>query len=127
MTQHTIRPNVVDLLHTADYSQYRSTNTLLHQGGRPFTMEERALADSATRAELEASLELHSQEVEAARELDDATQAIVALLLRYFAKLPAGSVSGEAVAIMTSHDRAEYERLLGIVAPDDGFFIPTKD
>ncbi|MFG2822638.1 hypothetical protein ACGFX4_24785 [Kitasatospora sp. NPDC048365] len=127
MPQHTIRTNVVDLLLNADYSQYRSTNTLLHQDGRPFTKEERALADSATQAELQATLELGHQETAAARELDEATQAIVALLLRYLANLPAGSVARDAVAIMTSHDRTEYERLLAIAAPNGPILIPTED
>ncbi|GAA2789884.1 hypothetical protein RMN57_22890 [Kitasatospora sp. CM 4170] len=127
MTQPSIRPNVIDLLCNADFSQYRSTNILLHQDGRPFTTEERALADSATHEELDACMTRHNREVVHARMTDDATQALIALLLRYFAKLPAGSVVGDAVDAMSGHDRAEFDRLYGIVGDSDWLFIPSKD
>ncbi|MFB7472560.1 hypothetical protein [Kitasatospora sp. NPDC056184] len=127
MTQPSIRPNVIDLLCNADFSQYRSTNTLLHKDGRPFTTEERALADSATREELDACMTRHNREVAHARMTDDATQALVALLLRYFAKLPAGSVAGDAINAMSDHDRAEFDRLYAIVGDSDWLFIPSED
>lgn len=43
--------------------------------------------------------------------------ALIALLSPYFAQLPTGSTVSDTVPLMTDVDRAEYERLRGLVAP----------
>ncbi|MBT2456804.1 hypothetical protein [Streptomyces sp. ISL-86] len=53
------------------------------------------------------------------REIDAKREVFVDLVLKYLAMLPEGSVVGDAVAIMTDEDYAEYERLLPIVTAED--------
>ncbi|MFJ1795180.1 hypothetical protein [Kitasatospora griseola] len=105
----------------------RHTNTWSHTDGRPFTKKEQATALSATREEFETFGWLLERKAERDREIAEATQAVIALLNRYFVALPADSVAADAAAIMTEQDRTEYERLLDIVAPDGWLFAPSEN
>ncbi|MFD5563825.1 hypothetical protein [Kitasatospora griseola] len=126
MAQPNYRTDVMDLLFDADFKYRPDTNTWSHIDGRPFTKKEQATALSASREEFETFCWLWDRKVERDREIGDATQAIVALLHRYFAVLPTESVAADAAAIMTEQDRTEYERLLDIVAPDGWLHIPSE-
>ncbi|MFJ6212062.1 hypothetical protein ACIQGZ_01775 [Streptomyces sp. NPDC092296] len=127
MAQSDYRTDVMDLLFDADFKYRPDTNTWSHSDGSPFTRKEQATVLSATREEFETFCWLRDRKIERDREMADATQAVIALLHRYFAVLPADSTAADAAAVMTEQDRTEYERLLDIVAPDGWLFAPSEE
>ncbi|MEV5873492.1 hypothetical protein AB0L75_04520 [Streptomyces sp. NPDC052101] len=90
-----------------------------HRDGRPFTRAERDLLVTFTPEEKAAAKAQIQLEAEWQRELDEMKDAFVDLLMKYFAKLPKGSVVSDAVAIMTDEDYAEFGRLAEIVTAED--------
>lgn len=74
---------------------------------------------TCTPAEIAAAKAQLRLEAEWQCERDALKDAFVELLMKYFAKLPKGSVVSDAVAIMTDEDHTEYERLVKIVTAED--------
>ncbi|MFF6857204.1 hypothetical protein ACFY9H_17765 [Streptomyces bacillaris] len=115
----SIRPEVVLLLTKLDFSHPDIRTRPYHRDGRPFTRAERDLLVTFTPEEKAAAQAQIQLEAEWQRELDDMRDDFVALLMKYFAKLPKGSVVDDAVDIMTDEDYAEFERLAEIVTAED--------
>ncbi|MER6027376.1 hypothetical protein [Streptomyces sp. NPDC001851] len=114
----SVRPEVVLLITTLDLNHPDKTRPY-HRDGRPFTRAERDLLITFTPEEKAAAIAQIQLEDEWQRELDEMKDAFVDLLMKYFAKLPKGSVVSDAVAIMTDEDYAEFERLAEIVTAED--------
>ncbi|OIK00203.1 hypothetical protein [Streptomyces monashensis] len=115
----TVRPEVVLLITKLDFSHPDIRTRPYHRDGRPFTRAERDLLVTFTPEEKAAAKAQMQLEAEWQRELDEMKDAFVDLLMKYFAKLPKGSVVDDAVAIMTDEDYAEFERLAEIVTAED--------
>ncbi|BAJ29845.1 MULTISPECIES: hypothetical protein [Kitasatospora] len=116
-----IRPEVVALLLDADLPALIATKTLTHRDGRPFTQAEQALAATCTDRETEAVLAQIKLELDFDTEQEaDAPRAMEALLAKYYGHVPAGTLIGDPGAAMTDEDRAEYESLLYVLAPEPG-------
>ncbi|MFE7192846.1 hypothetical protein [Kitasatospora sp. NPDC057541] len=119
-----IRPEAVTLLLDANIPAYLDTKTWTHHDGRPFTKEEQALARSCTREEVNAVLAQMKRELELEREQEaDAPRALDALLTKYYGHLPDGSLIRDPGSAMTKEDRAEYESLMYIIAPEPGDIV----
>ncbi|MEU8689934.1 hypothetical protein [Streptomyces sp. NPDC048665] len=95
-----VRPEVVLLITKLDFSHPDIRTRPYHRDGRPFTGAERDLLVTFTPEEKAAAKAQIQLEAEWQRELDEMKDAFVDLLMKYFAKLPKGSVVDDAVAIM---------------------------
>ncbi|MEV7214074.1 hypothetical protein AB0O31_13395 [Kitasatospora cineracea] len=116
-----IRPEVVALLLDADLPAFIGTKTLTHRDGRPFTQAEQALAATCTDRETEAVVAQVQLELDFDTEQEaDAPRALDALLTKYYGHLPDGTLIPDPGAAMTDEDRAEYESLLYVLAPEPG-------
>ncbi|WP_327255893.1 hypothetical protein [Streptomyces sp. NBC_01244] len=127
MPETELRIEVIALLLDADFKLRPDTNTWSHSDGRPFTQAEQTTAFQATRAELEAVAALTARNAAAALEQDKAVQALTKLVLSYFARHPEARMVMDVLPHMTEEDRAEYERLCVIAAPDGGIYLPYED
>lgn len=107
----SVRPEVVLLLTTLDLNHPDTRQRPYHRDGRPFTRAERDLLITFTPEEKAAAIAQIELEDEWQRELDEMKDAFVDLLMKYFAKLPEGSVVSDAVTIMTD------EGLRGVRTP----------
>ncbi|MQY36016.1 hypothetical protein SRB17_40120 [Streptomyces sp. RB17] len=114
-----VRPEVVLLITKVDFSHPDIRTRPYHRDGRPFTRAERDLLVTFTPEEKAAAKAQIQLETEWQRELDEMKDDFVALLMKYFAKLPKGSVVDDAVAIMPDEDYAEFARLTEIVTAED--------
>ncbi|MEH0625072.1 hypothetical protein [Streptomyces stelliscabiei] len=121
MPHSSVRPNVVVLITDVDFDRRDDPTRPYHRDGRPFTVAEHALLVTCTPEEIAAAKAQMRREAEWQRELDAMQDAFVELLMKYFAKLPKGSVVSDAIAVMTDEDYAEYERLVKIVTAEDTF------
>jgi hypothetical protein len=115
----SVRPEVVLLITKVDFHHPDARTRPYHRDGRPFTRAEHALLATFTPEEATAAMAQIRLEAEWQRELDEMKDAFVDLLMKYFAKLPKGSVVDDAVAIMTDEDYVEFERLAEIVTAED--------
>ncbi|MCX5294970.1 hypothetical protein OG898_00485 [Streptomyces sp. NBC_00193] len=127
MPETELRMEVIALLLDADFKLRPDTNTWSHSDGRPFTQAEQATAFQATRSELEAVAALSARSAAAALEQDNAVKALTELLFSYFARHPEARMVMDVLPHMTEEDRAEYERLCAIAAPDGGIYLPYED
>lgn len=118
MAQPAIRLDVITLICDTNFKYRTDTNTWSHRDGRPFTKAEQETAHSCTRDEFEIAVAQIKREIAYRRERAELPDALIALLSPYFAQLPTGSTVSDTVPLMTDVDRAEYERLRGLVAPD---------
>lgn len=127
MPETELRIEVIALLMDSDFKIRPDTNTWSHRDGRPFTRAEQATALQATHAELEATAALRARNTAAALEQGTAVEALTELLLSYFARHPEARMVMDVLPLMTEEDRAEYERLCAIAAPDGGIYLPYED
>ncbi|MCF1595773.1 hypothetical protein [Streptomyces muensis] len=119
MPSSSVRPEVGDEEDDLDLARHEDPSRCYHLDGHPFTTAEHQLLSTMTPAEIAAAKAQMRLEDEWERELDAMKDAFVELLMKYFARLPKGSVVSNAVAIMTDEDRTEYERLVKIVTAQD--------
>ncbi|MFB7636513.1 hypothetical protein ACFC0M_36995 [Streptomyces sp. NPDC056149] len=119
MPQLPVRPEVVVLLTDVDLSRADDPSRLFHRDGRPFTAAEHYLLTTLTPEEIAAAKAQTFLEYEWTREINEMKAALANLLMKYSTRLPKGSLVGDAVAIMTDEDYAEYEHLVGIVTAED--------
>ncbi|WP_035954661.1 hypothetical protein [Kitasatospora sp. NRRL B-11411] len=116
-----IRPEVVALLLDADLPALIATKTWTHRDGRPFTKAEQTLVSTCTDREREAVLAQIKLELDFDTEQEaDAPRALDALLTKYYGHLPDGTLIPDPGAAMTDEDRAEYENLVYVLAPEPG-------
>ncbi|MFD3937102.1 hypothetical protein ACFWSF_03335 [Streptomyces sp. NPDC058611] len=127
MPETELRVEIIALLLDADFKLRPDTNTWSHSDGRPFTRAEQATAFQATRAELEAMAALSARNAAAVLEQDNAVEALTELVLSYFARHPEARMVMDVLPHMTEEDRAEYERLCAITAPDGDIYLPYED
>ncbi|WP_333766487.1 hypothetical protein [Streptomyces sp. IBSBF 2435] len=127
MPLSNIRLDVVTLLCDADFRRLPDTNRWSHLDGRPFTKAEQTLAFSATREEFEIAADQINREFDYRREYEEAVEALPQLLLPYFAQLPDSSTVSDVLPLMSDQDRAEYNRLRDILAPDGYLNAPTDE
>ncbi|MFI6421807.1 hypothetical protein ACIBG6_30900 [Streptomyces sp. NPDC050842] len=127
MPETELRIEVIALLLEADFKLRPDTNTWSHSDGRPFTQADQATAFQATRTELEAVAAMSACNAAAALEQDKAVEALTELVLSYFARHPEARMVMDVLPHMTEEDRAEYEGLCAIAAPDGGIYLPHED
>ncbi|MFE2240063.1 hypothetical protein ACFXCU_11280 [Streptomyces virginiae] len=114
MPETNIRPTVVGLLCDSNFKYRRDTKTWSHIDGRPFTKEEQAAAWSATRYEFEEFAGQHTRYMEYLRTLEEAPDALQRFLAPFMEQLTSKTL-GNAVELMSEDERAELERLLGLM------------
>jgi hypothetical protein len=105
----TIRPQVIDLLMRIDGLDLGPANWTIDDG-RPLTYEERKLALSATRDEVQAMLDLSQAKVETAAAEVDAGAELIELLDSYW-QAPGDTVE-QVVGRMPADQQARAEELL---------------
>ncbi|MEU9103448.1 hypothetical protein AB0D54_03610 [Streptomyces xanthophaeus] len=127
MPETELRIEVTALLMDSDFKLRPDTNTWSHRDGRPFTRAEQAAALQATHAELEATAALSARNAAAALEQGTAVEALTELLFSYFTRHPEARMVMDVLPHMTEEDRAEYDRLCAIAAPDGGIYLPYED
>ncbi|MFI5761288.1 hypothetical protein ACIA8F_10100 [Streptomyces sp. NPDC051563] len=127
MPETELRIEVIALLMDSDFKHRPDTSTWSHRDGRPFTRAEQATALQATHAELEATAALSARNAAAALEQGTAVEALTELLFSYFARHPEARMVMDVLPHMTEEDRAEYERLCAIAAPDGGIYLSYED
>ncbi|MEU9159637.1 hypothetical protein AB0D29_05030 [Streptomyces sp. NPDC048424] len=127
MPETELRIEIIALLMDSDFKLRPDTNTWSHSDGRPFTRAEQATAFQATRSEVEAMAALSARNAAAVREQDNAVAALTELLLSYFARHPEARMVMDVLPHMAEEDRAEYERLCAIAAPDGVVYLPYED
>ncbi|MEU8838062.1 hypothetical protein AB0D97_02875 [Streptomyces roseus] len=126
MPETELRIEIIALLLDSDFKLRPDTNTWSHSDGRPFTRAEQATAFQATRSELETMAALSARNAAAVREQDNAVEALTELLLSYFARHPEARMVMDVLPHMAEEDRAEYERLCAIAAPDGVVYLPYE-
>ncbi|THA83159.1 hypothetical protein [Streptomyces sp. A0592] len=123
MPETEIRPHIVALLCDSNFKYRRDTNTWSHVDSRPFTKEEQATALRATRAEFEEFAAQHSRYMEYKRTLEEAPEAFQRFLAPFMDQLTTKNL-GNAVELMTKDERAEFDRLLGLMIEPPRRFTP---
>ncbi|MFE9255698.1 hypothetical protein [Streptomyces sp. NPDC006879] len=123
MPETEIRPHIVALLCDSNFKYRRDTNTWSHIDGRPFTKEEQATALHATRAEFEEFAAQHSRYMEYTRTLEEAPESLNRFLAPFMDQLTTKTL-GNAVELMTKDEKAEFDRLLGLVIEPPRRFTP---
>ncbi|GHJ90762.1 hypothetical protein SNE510_02810 [Streptomyces sp. NE5-10] len=104
-------PEIVALLCDANFQHFRETGAWSHRDGRPFTPEEREAVFKATRADLEELKSQHSRYLKYLQKYEEAPEAIQRFLAPFMEQLDEKNL-GNAHALMTEGERAEFDRLL---------------
>lgn len=123
MPETTIRPHVAALLCDSNFQYRRDTKTWSHIDGRPFTKEEQATALHATRYEFEEFAAQHTRYMEYMRTLEEAPDTLQRFLAPFMEQLTTKNL-GNAVELMTTDERAELDRLLGLMIEHPRSFAP---
>ncbi|MFV0134590.1 hypothetical protein ACLGIH_15350 [Streptomyces sp. HMX87] len=123
MPKTQARPEIVVLLCDANFKRWRDTKTWSHRDGRPFSKEEQALAFRATRVELEEIQEQFARYREYRRTMDEAPEALQRFLAPFMEQLTEKKL-GSAVQLMNEDERAEFDRLLGLIVVPVRSFAP---
>ncbi|MFE0415060.1 hypothetical protein [Streptomyces tendae] len=119
MPQTEIRPEIIALLCDANFKHFLGTGTWSHRDGRPFSKKEQTLIFQATRADLEELKAQHSRYLEYVRPYEEAPEAIQRFLAPFMEQLEEKNEEknlGNAHEIMTEGERAEFNRLLGLMS-----------
>lgn len=90
----------------------------VHLDGSPLTDTERDMVRSATRKELEASVDYADRAARYAAEQAADASRVVELLNPYFERHPEAATVDDVVPLMSDTDRAEFLQLMERVAPD---------
>ncbi|MCM1949532.1 hypothetical protein NC315_29780 [Streptomyces sp. G2] len=117
------RPEIVALLCDANFQHFRETGAWSHRDGRPFTPEEREAVFKATRADLEELKSQHSRYLEYLQKHEEASEAIQRFLAPFMEQLDEKNL-GNAHALMTEAERAEFDRLLRLMVEPARPFTP---
>ncbi|WP_434591981.1 hypothetical protein [Streptomyces sp. A5-4] len=113
MPSTEIRPHIVALLCHSDFELRSDTSTWSHSSGRPFTEEEQATALSATKAEFEEFGAQHQRYMEYLRTKEESPNTLQSFLAPFMEQLTQKNL-GNAVQLMTTPERTEFDRLLGL-------------
>lgn len=115
MTTPSSRPDIIALLADADFKYRADTSTWSHRDGRPFSKEEQARVLTATRDEFFDFEAQFGRFMKYQQECADAPDALQRFLAPFMQQLTVKNL-GNAHEIMSEVDRAEFNRLLGLVA-----------
>ncbi|TXS17249.1 MULTISPECIES: hypothetical protein [unclassified Streptomyces] len=113
MTNPDFNPWIFALLCDSDFQPRKDTGTWSHRDGRPFSKEEQALADSATRAEVEELSAQHTRYKKYVHEICDAPDVTQRFLAPFMEQLTEKKL-GNAVELMSEDEVAEFNRLLAL-------------
>lgn len=97
---------------------------LVDQSQRTLANDEQDLVATATRAELQATADITARLLDEERKHIAALARIRELVGPYFATLPAGSVMGDAMALMTDEERAELDAIARTLPVDGDVIVP---
>lgn len=117
-----VRPNVVALLAGLDLSR-GGPDDWTHLDGTPLSPQERALAGSATRNDLQAVRDYAANVASLANERVFDMARIAELTAPHFTRFPDATM-GEVVAYMSEPDRVEFLTIMDRIAPDGMIEIP---
>ncbi|MEV2211100.1 hypothetical protein AB0H86_06325 [Streptomyces sp. NPDC050997] len=123
MPSPEIRPHIVALLCHADFKLRADTNTWSHRSGRPFTEAEQATALSATKDEFEEFGAQHQRYMEYLHTKEESPNTLQSFLAPFMEQLTEKTY-GNAVELMTKGDRAELDRILGLMLEPARPFTP---
>ncbi|MBO1333745.1 hypothetical protein [Streptomyces sp. VRA16 Mangrove soil] len=123
MPSTDIRPHVVALLCHSDFKLRSDSNTWTHSSGRPFTEEEQATALSATKAEFEEFGAQHQCYMEYLRTKEESPDTLQRFLAPFMERVTEKTL-GNAVELMSKDDRAELDRILGLIVEPTRPFTP---
>lgn len=125
MSETSIRPEAVALLTDVAIDPHQHYTQWTRRDGTPLTDEEQRLIGSATAPELQAVADYSQRIIEREEQMSRAFTRLAELAIPYFAQLPEGAVMDDVVPLMSEDDRAEFERLAELVAPD-GTVVPPS-
>ncbi|MFB7939225.1 hypothetical protein [Streptomyces sp. NPDC056049] len=117
------RHEIVALLCDANFQHFRETGAWSHRDGRPFTRVERETIFKATRADLEELKSQHSRYLEYLQKCEEAPEAVLCFLVPFMEQLDEKNL-GNAHALMTEGERAEFDRLLRLMSEPARPFTP---
>ncbi|WP_434593173.1 hypothetical protein [Streptomyces sp. A5-4] len=122
MATTEVRPRAIVLLSDVDPSRSDGPEHLYHRDGRPLTTSEYDLFTTCTRAEIEIAVAYMQPIGDWMSERYKVQKALISLYMKYAHQLPdAFPDSASVYDLMTDEDYAEFERLVEILSPDDGF------
>ncbi|CAL9528149.1 hypothetical protein [Streptomyces sp. enrichment culture] len=123
MPKTQARPETVVLLCDTDAERRIETGNWYHLDGRPFSKHEQSLIDEVTRDDFaEARTQLKRYE-DYRRTLDGAPDALDQFLAPFWDRLDV-KILGNAVELMNEDERAELDRLLGLIVGPIRPFTP---
>ncbi|MGW2468033.1 hypothetical protein [Streptomyces bauhiniae] len=123
MPKTQARPEIVVLLCDTDVERQRETSKWYHLDGRPFTKDELSLLRKATRAEFEEIRTQLKRYWDYRRTMEEAPDALDQFLAPFWERL-AEKKLGNAVELMSEDERAELDRLLGLIVDPVRPFTP---
>ncbi|MFD5227419.1 hypothetical protein ACFWJ5_02530 [Streptomyces qaidamensis] len=97
---------------------------IVDRSQRTLTDAEQVLVATATRAEYQAAADITARLLEEARKHTAGLARIRELTAPYFATLPAGSVMGDVMALMSDGERAELDAVARALPVDGDVIIP---
>lgn len=120
-----VHPDVVSLLADVDMTEpFNRWRAWTHFDGRSLTPEECDLIGSATADEVRASADYHHTIAEHHAQRQADLTRVQELLAPYFAKLPDGAVTGDALTLMPRTERDEVVAITQRIAPDGMLYVP---
>ncbi|MGW0861092.1 hypothetical protein [Streptomyces sp. NPDC002611] len=123
MPKTQARPEIVVLLCDTDAERQRETSKWYHLDGRPFSKDEQSLIRKATRAEFEEIRTQLKRYGDYRRTMDEAPDALDQFLAPFMERLDVKRL-GNAVELMDEDERAELDRLLGLIVDPVRPFTP---
>ncbi|MFE1050450.1 hypothetical protein ACFW5S_32610 [Streptomyces olivaceus] len=123
MPKTQARPEIVVLLCDTDVERQRETSKWYHLDGRPFSKDEQSLIRRATRAEFEEIETQLKRYRDYRRTMTEAPDALDQFLAPFMERLAVKRL-GNAVELMNEDERAELDRLLGLIVDPIRPFTP---
>ncbi|MFJ6015381.1 hypothetical protein [Streptomyces sp. NPDC092952] len=114
MPQPEAHPEVVALLWDTNARHLHDTDVWTHRDGRPFAEEEMTLISRVTRADFKELKAQQARYLEYIRECEEAPETIQIFLAPFMEQLDEKNL-GNAHELMTEDERAEFNRLLGLM------------
>ncbi|WP_406139528.1 hypothetical protein OH828_20730 [Streptomyces anulatus] len=122
MATTEIRPRAIVLLSDVDPSRSDGPEHLYHRDGRPLSIAEYDLFATCTQAEIDIAVAYMQPVGDGMSERYKVQKALISLYMKYAHQLPdAFPDSASGYDLMTDEDYAEFERLVEVLGPGDGF------
>lgn len=117
------RPEIVVLLCDTDVERRLETGKWYHVDGRPFSKDEQSLIRKVTRDDFAEARTEHKRYEDYRRTMDQAPDALDQFLAPFWERLGVKRL-GNAVELMNEDERAELDRLLGLIVDPIRPFTP---